>query len=114
MPFIRVNVPIELNEAKKEAVKSELGKLVEILPGKSESVLMVELNGSKTMYFKGEKTQPCAFVEIRLYKESPMEAKKEFTGKVFEMLERVLGLKPGNVFINFMEFPNWGSGGILK
>lgn len=114
MPFININVPIELDEAKKEAVKSELGKLIEVLPGKSESVLMIELNDAKTMYFGGEKTQLCALVDVRLYKESPIEAKREFTSKVFEMMERLLGIKPGNIFLNITEFANWGSGGILK
>jgi phenylpyruvate tautomerase PptA (4-oxalocrotonate tautomerase family) len=114
MPYINVNVSVELDQAKKDAVKAELGRLIDILPGKSESVLMIELNGSKTMYFRGEQKPPCAFVEVRLYKESPMDAKKEFTAKVFEMLERLLGLKPEDVFLNILEMQNWGVGGSLK
>lgn len=113
MPYIAVNVSTPLDAAKKEEIKSELGKLIELLPGKSESVLMVELDDAKSMYFRGA-SKSCIFIEIRLYKESPMEAKKEFTSKVFEMLERLTGIGKDDIFLNILEFDNWGAGGFFK
>lgn len=114
MPFVSCNVTNPLSAAQKEAVKSELGTLITILPGKTESTLMVDISGDHSMYFKGEEKKSCAFVEIRLFGESPLSAKKELTEKLSAMLEKVLGIPVADIYINFLEFSNWGVNGSLK
>jgi phenylpyruvate tautomerase PptA (4-oxalocrotonate tautomerase family) len=114
MPFISFNVTTSPDGLQQEKLKTELGKLIEILPGKTEKVLMIDICGKHTMYFRGEKKERCAFIEVRLYKESPLEAKKEFTEKLSQLTEDILRIPKADIFVNIMEFPNWGTGGTLK
>jgi phenylpyruvate tautomerase PptA (4-oxalocrotonate tautomerase family) len=113
MPYIQVNTSKKLNEQDKDAIKSKLGELISILPGKSESVLMVGVNDSDAMYFGGEK-KDLAFVDVRLFKESDFESKSRFTEAVFLFLKQKLGIAEENVFLSIGEYNTWGHNGRLK
>lgn len=53
--------------------------------------------------------QPCAGVEVRLYKQSPQPAKAEFTQKACELGKGLMAyLKTERTFM-FMEFPGMGT-----
>ena len=43
MPYIDVNVSIKLSDQEKDNLKSKLGELISIIPGKTENVLMIGL-----------------------------------------------------------------------
>ena len=45
MPFIRVSANVAVNEGQAERIKTMLGQAIEIIPGKSEAWLMVEVEG---------------------------------------------------------------------
>jgi len=113
MPYIAINTTQKLSEAQKETIKAEFGRLVTIIPTKTEAGTLVDFSDSRTMYKAGE-TISGAFIELRLWHKSDFEAKKQFTEKAFEMLSRELGLKTDNMYLNIMEFDEWGSGGTLK
>ena len=114
MPYIALNTTVSLSEAKKEEIKAELGRLIAILPGKSERVLMIDFGDGHTMYFRGEKKERCAFVEIRLFGVSPMDEKSTLTAEIAAMLQKTAGIAPEDVFINIVEYSNWGSNGVFR
>ena len=113
MPYIAINTVKKLSPGEKEKVKAEFGRLISILPTKTEAGLLVDFSGDRTMYRAGTEVSG-AFVEIRLFHQSDMEAKKQFTKEVFEMMTRELGIKQEHIYLNILEFDAWGSGGILK
>ena len=43
MPFVNVKANFQIEDGKVLAIKENLGKLIEILPGKSEKWLMVQI-----------------------------------------------------------------------
>ena len=49
MPFIDVKTSAELNSEKIEQIKSDLGKAIALIPGKSENWLMVNITGRDTV-----------------------------------------------------------------
>jgi phenylpyruvate tautomerase PptA (4-oxalocrotonate tautomerase family) len=114
MPFISFSVGTSPDALQQEKLKTELGRLIEILPGKSENVLMIDICGGHTLYFRGEKKKRCAFIDVRLYKESPLAAKQEFTEKLTLLTEEILGIPRADIFVSILEFANWGAGGTLK
>ena len=113
MPYIAVNTAQKLSDAQKEKIKTELGRLITIIPTKNEAGLLIDFSDSKTMYKAGERVSG-AFIEVRLFRKSEFEPKKQFTEETFEMLSRELGLKKENMYLNFLEFDNWGSAGTYK
>ena len=81
--------------------------------GKSEAVLMLDIEDGHDMYFAGERRE-CAYVNVALYTAAPFAAKSEFASAVCEMLEREIGIPSDDVYLTFSEYPNWCWGGSLK
>jgi phenylpyruvate tautomerase PptA (4-oxalocrotonate tautomerase family) len=52
-----------------------------------------------------------AYIDIRLYKESPDESKKKFAEQLFGIFDSILKIPPSNVQINFVELPCWATNG---
>ena len=113
MPYIAVNTSQKLSDAQKEKVKAELGRLITIIPKKTEAGLMVDISDARTFYKAGQKVEG-AFIDLRLFHKSDFEPKKKFTEETIEMLLHELGIKKENVYLTIMEFDNWGSGGTLR
>ena len=113
MPYIALNTAQKLSSAEKERVKTEMGRLIAILPTKNEAGLLVDFSDGRTMYRAGAEV-PAAFVEVRLFHESPLEAKKQFTRDLSAMLTRELGIKPEHLYLTILELDAWGTGGELK
>ena len=113
MPYIAINTTQNLSAAQKEKIKSELGRLITIIPTKNEAGLLIDFSGPRTIYKAGAQVDG-AFIEIRLYHKSDFEAKKKFTEETFALLSRELGLKNENMYLNILEFDNWGSGGTFR
>ena len=53
MPFINSKVSVALTDTQKEELKTELGKAITLIPGKSESWLMLGFEDNYSLYFKG-------------------------------------------------------------
>ncbi len=107
MPFINVKLNSILTEDKEKNIKEKLGKAISILPGKSESVLMINFEDKCRMYFHGNK-QPMAYVGVNLFKKSPQSAYDEFTKEVTKILQDELHIDPSEIFIKYSETENWG------
>ena len=110
MPYVLMSTSLKLTEEQKDKVKSEFGRLITILPTKAEAGLLVDFADGHTMYRAGEKA-PCAFIEIRLFGHSEFEAKRKLTQSVFEMLGKELKLEVPRIYLNILEFDNWGTKG---
>ena len=113
MPYIAINTAQKISDAQKEKIKSELGRLITIIPTKSEAGLLVDFSDSRTIYKAGENVSG-AFIEIRLFHKADFEPKKKLVEEIFEMLSRELGTKKENMYLNILEFDNWGSAGTYK
>ncbi|GHU57462.1 hypothetical protein FACS189442_6420 [Spirochaetia bacterium] len=113
MPYIAINTTEKLSNEKKDKIKSELGRLIAIIPTKSEAGLLIDFSGDHTFYRAGALVSG-AYIEIRLYHKSDFEPKKKFTEEVFDLLSRELGIDKGHMSLNIIEQENWGGGGTLK
>ena len=113
MPYVAVNTTQELSDVQKEKIKTELGRLITIIPTKTEAGLLVDFSDSRTIYKAGENVAG-AFIDVRLFHKSDFDPKKKFTEETFEMLSRELGLKKENMYLSISEFDNWGTAGTYK
>jgi hypothetical protein len=113
MPYIAINTSQKLTDAQKEKIKSELGRLITILPTKTEAYLTVDFSDARTFYKAGKKVEG-AFIDLRLFYKSEFEPKKKFTEETLAMLSGEMGIKKENFNLTIMEFDNWGSSGTLN
>lgn len=105
MPFIDVRLSCDLDGAREEALKTELGKAIALIPGKSEGSLMIQFTDNCRLWFGGRQEGPIAFVNVMVYGSSAPEDYRKFKDHVIPVLEEKLGVK--QVYLKFEEVPNW-------
>ena len=111
MPFISTKTNVTVTPDKEELLKARLGKAIEAIPGKSESWLMVAIEGGIPMYFKGDGSQPTAFVEVKLFGDASKEAYSNMTKQLSGIYEELLGIKPDHLYVRYQGGTDWGWNG---
>jgi len=111
MPYVNITTAKKLDCETKSELYKKIGEIMPVLPGKNIDNTLFAVNDGVAMY-KGGEPNGGVFVGVQCYKKSPEENKKEFSGKVYEILKEVLGLADDDcVYMNFSEFENWASNG---
>lgn len=113
MPFIDSKISFKLTKDKKESIKKELGKIIEIIPGKSEDYLMVGFNDDYSLYFGGNKLDKGAFIEVKIFGSCEREHKDKFTAAICKLYEKELGIPGSSIYITIEEVKSWGYDGSL-
>ena len=111
MPFIKSRVSVPVTAGQQEAVKEKLGKAISMIPGKSEKWLMVELADNCDLYFQGNKEQPSAFVEVKVFGRIPEECLDKMTETVCGIYETELRIPKDRVYVKYEESDKWGWNG---
>ena len=93
MPFININTNTAISKQQETAVKTRLGKAIELLPGKSEGWLMVGFEPERPLYFRGSGSEKIAFVEVSVYGKVSRPASDRLTAAITEILEQELGIE---------------------
>ncbi|MBR4578670.1 MAG: hypothetical protein IKQ69_10290 [Oscillospiraceae bacterium] len=111
MPYIHAKVSTSLGEREEKTLKTELGKAIRIIPGKSEQWLMTAFEGDQHMYFRGDNARPCAFVEVLLYGGENAAAFDKMTGEITRIFSETLGIEPDHIYVAYQTTGNWGWNG---
>jgi hypothetical protein len=110
MPYIQVTIGQKLKPDQKETLKNELGRLITIIPGKTEPSLIVSIRDDSPLYMGGSET-PAAYIDLRVYTKTDPEAKKRFTREVFSFLTREFAIPADRQYLTIAEYENWGYDG---
>jgi phenylpyruvate tautomerase PptA (4-oxalocrotonate tautomerase family) len=111
MPYINTKTNVTITPGKETSLKEKLGKAISILPGKSESYLMLSFEEDCQMYFKGDNEAPMAFVDVKLFGTQDAQHLVRLTGEITKAIQDVLAIKPDHVYISYFETSNWGWNG---
>lgn len=111
MPFIGSKVTVKISPEKEERIKKKLGKAIELIPGKSETFLMVGFEDEYKLYLAGEKLEKGAFVEIKVFGRASKEAFDKVTSEVCKIYEEELGIPQNKIYVKYEEVENWGWNG---
>ncbi len=111
MPFIDTRVSIKTTEEQKTELKTRLGQAISLIPGKSESWLMIDLADDQTMYFRGSDAEPLAFVGINFFGDPNRAAFDKMTAEVTKIYGEVLGIAPDHMYIKYSATHDWGWNG---
>lgn len=109
MPYLCVKTTAVMDSSQKEMLQKDLGALISVIPGKSVNNCMIEIVSGCDIFMGGGPLKG-AFVDLRLYRASPDEAKKEFLTGLCKILKSRFGIEKQNIYCNMLELPQWGSG----
>lgn len=110
MPFINLKTNVKVDEKKELTIKEQLGKAIEVLPGKSEAWLMLNFEDECRLYFKGN-NNPAAFFEVKVYGNVSQNTSNELTEKLCDIAQRELSVDKSRVYVKYEETEYWGWNG---
>lgn len=110
MPFINVKTNAAVSKEAEIAVKTDLGKAISAIPGKSEAWLMVGIEPEHILYFKGDDA-PAAMVEVSVFGSANPAAFDKLTGEICGILNSRLNIEPSRIYVKYSATSNWGWNG---
>ncbi len=111
MPFIETKTNVTVTPDKEKALKERLGQAISLIPGKSEGWLMLAIEGDTHMYFRGDDSQPTAFVEVKIYGNANPDAFRKMTAELTKIYGEVLNVAPDHMYIRYFGSSDWGWNG---
>ncbi len=111
MPFINARISKKITDDEKKEIKTRLGQAIAIIPGKSESWLMVGLQDDQTLYFRGDDSVPMAFIEVSVYGGPDSGAFDRMTGELTAIFGDVLGIPADHMYVKYSTTTDWGWNG---
>ena len=110
MPFINTKYSGDITPEQEINIKTALGEAVSII-GKTESWLMVGFEPKCSLFFKGEKSEKIAFVEVSIYGNASKSAFEQLTAAICKILDENLGVPADSVYVKYSPTENWGWNG---
>jgi len=110
MPFVCVKTNKKIDDSKKVEIKAGLGKFIELLPGKSENWLMVEIDDARDLYFKGSK-EPAVMIEVKMFGGANQSSLENFTREVTKFVSSKLEVNSSRIYISYFATIDWGFNG---
>ncbi|OOS07916.1 Macrophage migration inhibitory factor (MIF) [Moraxella cuniculi DSM 21768] len=111
MPFMTLKTNLSLNSTQATALKTALGKAIELIPYKSEANLLLELQDQCRFYLAGENQHPVAYVKISLFANEQHWGYPELTVAITEALADILQIAPHRIYLHFEDIGAWGVAG---
>ena len=111
MPFIGSKVTVKISNEKEEIIKKRLGEAIKLIPGKSETFLMVGFQNEYSLYFGGEKLEKGAFIEVKIFGKTSKEAYANLTAAICTIYEEELEIPQNKIYVKYEEVENWGWNG---
>lgn len=111
MPFIDSKVSVKITEEQEKELKTRLGQAISLIPGKSENWLMTGFEDNYHLYFRGDKSEPIAYIEVRIFGGPNKAAFQKMTEEITKIYGDVLGIAPDHMYIKYSATPDWGWNG---
>ena len=111
MPFIDSKVSVKISPEQEKELKSRLGQAISLIPGKSEQWLMAGFEDDYHLYFRGDNSQPTAYVEVRIFGSPNKDAFSKMTAEITKIFGEVLSIAPDHMYIKYSATPDWGWNG---
>lgn len=106
MPYIRVSTNRSADEGQVSQIKEGLGRAISLLPGKSETWLMVEVEPEKKLFFQGSDS-PCAMVQVTLYGKGRKDDYQKLASSITGLVGKELDIPGSRIYVSFVETPYW-------
>ncbi len=111
MPCIDSKVSVKITEEQEKELKTRLGQAISLIPGKSENWLMTGFEDNYHLYFRGDNSEPIAYIEVRIFGGPNKAAFQKMTEEITKIYGDVLGIAPDHMYIKYSATPDWGWNG---
>lgn len=111
MPFIGSKVSVKISKEKEEVIKKKLGEAIQLIPGKSETFLMIGFEDEYSLYLGGEKLEKGAFIEVKIFGKANKDDYAKLTAEICKIYEEELQIPQNKIYVKYEEVKDWGWNG---
>lgn len=111
MPFLNIKYSKTITKEQEEVLKKEIGEAIEVIPGKSESWLMINFEGDSHLYFKGKNNDPILLASLSVYGNVDSKYFNLFTERLTKILIKNIDIKKENIYVKYDTTLDWGWNG---
>lgn len=111
MPLINLKTTTKISETQEAELTREFGKIITLIPGKTEAWLMLNFTDGCRMAFRGNNDADTAMVSVELLGGASKKSYDDMTHAICDTVNRVLGVPGGRIYVNYAEFSHWGYAG---
>lgn len=111
MPFIKAKVSCSVTADQETKLKKRLGKAIELVPGKSEEYLLLDIECNCHIWLRGVNSEPTAFIEAAVFGNEEHYGYDAFTKECTRAVQEVLGISPGRIYIRYEDISAWAVNG---
>ncbi len=111
MPYIDLKTTVKISAENEETLRKEFGKIITLIPGKTEAWLMLNFDDKRRMAFKGNADSDTAIVSVDLLGTASEKAYADMTHAICTTVSYVLGVPFNRVYVKYAEYSHWGYAG---
>ena len=108
MPYIEAKFSKALTSDQITTLKAGFGKAIECIPGKSETWLMVNIEDSKNIFFKGNADKDSAFISVSVFGRADKNDYSKLTRELCALITQTTSTQPDRTYITYSEYDKWG------
>lgn len=110
MPFIKIKTNVSVSKETEKSIVKSMGEAISLIPGKSESWLMVEVEDNCSLYFQGNDA-PASIVEISIFGSASGNSYEDLTAKITDIINQKISIDKQRIYTKYSEINNWGWNG---
>ena len=111
MPFINLKTSAKISAENEATLIKEFGKIITLIPGKTEAWLMLGFEDKCRMAFRGDAENDTAFITVDLLGSASDKAYADMTHAICTTVSYVLGVPFNRIYVKYGEFTHWGYAG---
>lgn len=111
MPYMKARISNSITPGQEENLKSRLGKIIELIPGKTESWLMVDIEDNCHLYFKGNQNAPSAYIKVEVFGQVEAVHCQKMTAAICSLFEEEVRIPSDRIYITYEGISDWGWNG---
>ncbi|SAV16659.1 hypothetical protein [Klebsiella pneumoniae] len=101
MPFVTFKTNLRLSAAQRNSLKAVMGKLTELIPGKNERSLLLEIQDNTLFFYQGDDSTPMAFISIAVFNNRYQKGYAELGSALSGTINNALHIAPEHIFIQY-------------
>lgn len=111
MPYINTTTTVKISESQETALREALGKAISLIPGKSESWLMLNFRDCARMAFRGDASRDCAMLEVEILGKANVSDLDRLTAELCRIVSETLSVPTDRIYVKYNEIDVWGYDG---
>ena len=110
MPYIDLKTTAKITAESEETLRKEFGKIITLIPGKTEAWLMLNFDDECRMAFAAD-FSPTAILEVKLFGAADERSYENLTRSLTDIINAELSIPKNRIYIKYEEITTWGYGG---